>query len=67
MESFRRQCETRGLVTRMSRRDIVPAKCVTNITIDKCGATLSIGCEAYDIQLSIPFDQILKEIREVNI
>lgn len=66
MKEIRNAYETRGLVTRLSRSDIVPAKCFTNLTVDKRGATLSIGCEAYDIQLSIPFDQILKDIKEAE-
>lgn len=35
-----------------------------NITIDNIGATLSIGDLESGIQYSIPFDQILKDIKK---
>lgn len=35
-----------------------------NITIDNVGATLSIGDLESGIQYSIPFDQILKDIKK---
>lgn len=35
-----------------------------NITIDTIGATLSIGNLESGIQYSIPFDQILKDIKK---
>lgn len=35
-----------------------------NVTKDKIGCTVSIGSENHGIQLTIPFDAILKELKK---
>ena len=42
---------------RMERKDLI-----VNVTKDSIGCTISIGSEEDDIQMSIPFDGILKEL-----
>ena len=39
---------------------------IVNLTVDKLGATLSIGDDETGIQYTIPIDGILREIKRAN-
>lgn len=37
---------------------------IVTVTNDKLGCTVSIACEAVDMQFSVPFDKMLKDLEE---
>ena len=41
---------------------------IVNVTRDKYGCSLSIGCEAVDLQFTIPMEDVLKalEVQETD-
>lgn len=39
---------------------------VVNVTRDKYGCSLSIGCEAVDLQFTIPMEEVLKELEDAK-
>lgn len=53
--------ETNGLL--MVKDRIFPAVPMTVIvTNDKRGCTVSVGCEGVDMQFTVPFDKMLKDL-----
>lgn len=61
---MRKQYEVQGIAAVPSTMKGYPLPMNVCITQDKVGATLSIGCEQVDIQLTVPFDTMLKDILE---
>ena len=43
---------------------IYPIPMLVNVTRDKRGCTVSIGIEATGLQLTVPFDKVLKDLEE---
>lgn len=63
---MRKRYKVQGIAAVPSTMKGYPLPMDVHITQDKAGATLSIGCEQVDIQLTIPFDTMLKDILEAN-
>lgn len=64
MEMLRKAYDTIGLKNDTNEMKGEIAQYQVNITIDNIGATLSIGDLNTGIQYTIPFDEILKDIKK---
>ena len=52
-----------GLVSDFKTGELIkPEKLLVHVTKDKIGVSVSIASEAREIQFSIPFDSILKDL-----
>lgn len=63
MKEIHKQWILKGLMNKpstMRTYGIFPL--VVNVTRDKVGCSLSIGCEAVDLQFTIPMEEVLKEL-----
>lgn len=69
MKEIHKRWILKGLMSKPSVMKIygeVPL--VVNVTRDKYGCSLSIGCEAVDLQFTIPMEDVLKalEVQETD-
>ena len=67
MKEIHKQWILKGLMSKPSIMKIygeVPL--VVNVTRNKYGCSLSIGCEAVDLQFTIPMEEVLKELEVQN-
>lgn len=67
MKEIHKQWILKGLMNKpstMQTYGVVPL--VVNVTRDKVGCSLSIGCEAVDLQFTIPMEEVLKELEVRN-
>lgn len=65
MKEIHKQMVLAGIVNRpstMTTHGVLPL--VVNITRDKRGCSLSIGCEATDVLYTIPMEAVLKELKK---
>ena len=59
-----KQYEVQGLMQNVNTMKIYPIPMLVNVTRDKRGCTVSIGIEATGLQLTVPFDKVLKDLEE---
>ena len=57
-----KQYEVNGFMQNVNEFKIYPMPLIVNVTRDKRGCTVSIGIEATGLQLTIPFDKMLKDL-----
>lgn len=62
---MRKIYETIGLITKAKKGTVYPdLPFIVHVTKDTRGCTVSIANELLDIQYTIPFDQMLKDLLE---
>lgn len=67
MTEIHKQWILKGLMNKpitMQTYGVVPL--VVNVTRDKYGCSLSIGCEVVDLQFTIPMEEVLKELEDAK-
>lgn len=57
-----KQYDTNGFLMVKDKIFLVVPMIVT-VTNDKRGCTVSVACEAVDMQFTVPFDKMLKNLR----
>ena len=66
MKEIHKQYDVQGLMQNVNTMKIYPIPMLVNVTRDKRGCTVSIGIEATGLQLTVPFDKMLKDLEGKN-
>ena len=63
MGDLSKQYEVKGIICKPSRMAILPkVPIIVNVIKDKRGCTVSLGSEELDLQFTVPFDEVLKDL-----
>lgn len=66
MKGLRKQYKTKGFISQPSSMKFIPdAEIIVSVTKDERGCTVSLCNEHLDLQFTVPFDEVLKDLVNV--